>query len=132
MKLLQKGKVKLEVRFHCERTGCTALRRGGISKEIWNKIMSFKKTVLVLAFFSPSIAKFSEYFAHTQSYPSVKKKRVPFFQNSLWEAVRNQVYFCHLTSIILKFLWQPQPETEVTNIGLEWKGMSGCSWAIRE
>lgn len=72
--------------------------------------MNFGKTFFFVVgffcsvFFSPSIGKFSEYFAHAQSNPSVKKKRIPFFQNSLQEAVINQIYCCHLTSTILKYL----------------------------
>lgn len=92
MKLLQKGKVKLEVRFHCERTGCTALRGGGISKEIWNKIMSFRKTVLVLVFFSPSIAVFRILCPYPK-LPFCEKEKDPIFsEQSLGSCEKSSIF----------------------------------------
>lgn len=77
MKLFQKWKVTLEAKFRWESTSCKALRGGGFGKNIWKENNELQENFFF--FFSPSIAKFSKYFAHTQSYPSGEKKRISFF-----------------------------------------------------
>lgn len=97
--------------------------------EIGKENNELQENYFFFFFFLPALPSFQNILPVLKVTFLGKRKGPPLFR-AVSGKLREIVY--SVTPATLKFLWQTQAEAEVKNIGLEWKGMSGCSRSIRK